>query len=64
MSVGSLRPPSALVRREVDRFDFAFTPIYRQLARCFGVTPRTAWAEASDTALDVRFGPWRVRCGV
>ncbi|MDQ6607671.1 MAG: hypothetical protein M3Z06_14135 [Actinomycetota bacterium] len=63
-TVITLRSPSALARHDVERFDFAFTPIYRQLGRWFGVTPRTAWAEVSDDALDVRFGPWRVRSGL
>ena len=43
------------------RFDFAFAPAYRQLARAFLVTPETAWVEVGDETFEARFGPWRVR---
>jgi hypothetical protein len=43
------------------RFEFAFAPAYRPLARGFVVTPGTAWVEVGDEALDARFGPWHVR---
>jgi hypothetical protein len=46
--------------RESRRFDFAFAPAYRPLARAFGVRPETAWVEVGDETLDARFGPWRV----
>lgn len=60
-TVVTLRPPAVLVPHDVERFEFAFTPIFRRLGRCFGVSPRTAWAEVSDDSLDVHFGPWRIR---
>ena len=43
------------------RFDFAFAPAYRRLARGFLVTPDTAWVEVGAEDFDARFGPWRVR---
>ena len=42
-------------------FEFAFAPSYRPLARAFRVTPKTAWVEVGDEALEARFGPWHVR---
>jgi hypothetical protein len=43
------------------RFEFAFAPAYRRLARGFLVTPETAWVEVGDEAFEARFGPWRLR---
>jgi hypothetical protein len=43
------------------RFEFAFAPEYRRLARLFGVTPANAWVEVRDSELEARFGRWRVR---
>lgn len=45
----------------VDRFPFAFAPVYRLAALPFGVTPSCALVEISDDELRARFGPWRVR---
>jgi hypothetical protein len=45
---------------ETERFDFAFAPSYRRLARAFGITPASSWVEVGDQTLQVRFGPWRV----
>jgi hypothetical protein len=43
-----------------ERFDFAFAPAYRRLARGFGITPANAWVEVGDKTIEARFGPWRV----
>lgn len=43
-----------------ERFDFAFAPTYRPLARVFGISPASAWVEIGEDELDARFGPWRV----
>ena len=43
----------------VERFEFAFDPTYRALARPFGITPAKAWVEVSDTRFRARFGPFR-----
>ena len=43
------------------RFEFAFAPDYRRLARVLRVTPETAWVEVDDETFEARFGPWRVR---
>jgi hypothetical protein len=43
------------------RFEFAFAPAYRRLARGFLVSPDTAWVEVGDELFEARFGPWRVR---
>ena len=43
------------------RFDFAFAPAYRPLARALRVTPETAWVEVGEADFQARFGPWRVR---
>ncbi len=43
-----------------ERFAFSFAPGYRRLARVFGITPTTAWADVSAEQFDARFGPWRV----
>jgi hypothetical protein len=42
------------------RFEFAFAPAYRTLARALRVTPETAWVEVGDRRFEARFGPWRV----
>jgi hypothetical protein len=42
------------------RFNFAFDPRYRTLSRPFGIKPENTWVEVSETAIDVRFGPWRL----
>jgi hypothetical protein len=42
------------------RFEFAFAPEYRRLARVFGVTPATAWIELSEHEFSARYGPWHV----
>jgi hypothetical protein len=44
----------------VERFEFAFHPKYRPLARPFGITPSKAWVEVSDTKFYARFGPFRL----
>src|SRR3954447_6976405 len=43
------------------RFEFAFSPSYRRLARGFRVTPQKAWVELGDEIFEARFGPWHVR---
>jgi hypothetical protein len=43
------------------RFDFAFAPAYRRLARPLRVNPDSAWVEVDDLTFDARFGHWRVR---
>ena len=43
------------------RFDFAFAPAYRRLARALRVTPDTAWVEVDEETFHARFGPLRVR---
>jgi hypothetical protein len=45
---------------DVERFDFAFAPEYRFLARAFGIGPATAWVDLGAEMLDARFGPWRI----
>ena len=45
---------------DAERFDFAFAPAYRRLARAFGITPATAWVEVGDETVEARFGHWRV----
>jgi len=45
---------------DIERFGFAFAPAYRMSARAFGVRPATAWVDVGRSALDARFGPWRV----
>jgi hypothetical protein len=42
------------------RFEFAFAPGYRPLARAFRVTPGAAWVDVDEDAFEARFGPWRV----
>ena len=49
------------IRRALTRFDFAFAPAYRRLARPLRVTPETAWVEVGDEDFEAHFGPWRVR---
>lgn len=46
------------------RHRFEFAPAYQLPALVLGITPRTAWAEISDTALSVRFGLWRLETGL
>ena len=43
------------------RFDFAFEPRLRHLARLFGVGPNNAWVEVEALHLVVRFGRWSLR---
>jgi hypothetical protein len=43
-----------------ERFEFAFDPTYRSLARAFAITPQKAWVEVSDTKFYARFGPFRL----
>jgi hypothetical protein len=43
------------------RFPFAFAPAYRRAAAPFGITPERAWVEVGESALEARFGRWRVR---
>jgi hypothetical protein len=45
---------------DAQRFDFAFAPAYRLLARAFGIRPATAWVHVEARTLEARFGPWRV----
>ena len=45
---------------DAERFEFAFAPTYRRLARVFGISPSTAWVEVDEETLEARFGPWRV----
>lgn len=42
-------------------FPFRFEPLYRRLARPFGVTPASARVEVGGGVLVARFGPWRVQ---
>jgi hypothetical protein len=42
------------------RFPFAFAAAYRLAGLPFGILPATAFAEVSEEALLVRFGPWRL----
>jgi hypothetical protein len=48
----------------VQRFPFRFDPVYRRVARLFGITPSRAWVDIGDRALEARFGPWRVRTDI
>jgi hypothetical protein len=43
------------------RFEFAFAPVYRRLARGFRVNPENAWVEVGEEDFEARFGPWRVQ---
>ena len=43
------------------RFPFRFDPVYRRVARLFGVTPERAWVDLGEEEFEVRYGPWRVR---
>ena len=45
---------------DIERFGFAFAPAYRLSAAAFGITPATAWVEVGRSALEARFGLWRV----
>ena len=45
---------------DIERFDFAFTSVYRLSELAFGITPATAWVDVGDSTLAARFGPWRV----
>ena len=42
------------------RFPFAFEPSHRTAARPFGIHPENAWVEVTDSALDARYGRWRL----
>jgi hypothetical protein len=42
------------------RFAFRFDPVYRRLARPFGITPERAWVDLSEEEFEARYGPWRV----
>jgi hypothetical protein len=44
----------------VQEFPFRFDRPYRLAGLLFGVTPRSAVIQVSDTELRVRFGPWHV----
>ena len=43
------------------RFPFRFDPVYRRLARPFGVTPELAWVDLGKGEFEARYGRWRVR---
>ncbi|GAB3213420.1 hypothetical protein ACQEU5_18850 [Marinactinospora thermotolerans] len=43
------------------RSGFRFDPRAARVLRLFGVRPETAWVAVGGRALEVRFGPWRVR---
>ena len=43
------------------RFGFRFDPLYRAQLAALGVTRHTAWIDADDDELYVRFGPWSLR---
>ncbi|GAA1914569.1 hypothetical protein [Nocardioides marmoribigeumensis] len=43
------------------RFAFDWDAAYRVAGLPFGITPWTAYAEVSPTALRVRYGPWSLR---
>jgi hypothetical protein len=43
------------------RFPFRFDPVYRRLARLFGVTPERAWVDLGEEEFEACYGPWRVR---
>jgi hypothetical protein len=43
------------------RFRFRFETSYKRAARLFAVTPSRAWVAVTDTTLEARYGPWRVR---
>ena len=45
---------------DIERFGFAFAPAYRLSAAAFGITPATAGVEVGRSALEARFGLWRV----
>ena len=51
---------AAAAMTDTERFDFAFAPAYRTLARGFGITPATAWVEVGGGTVEARFGHWRV----
>jgi hypothetical protein len=42
------------------RFPFAFDPVYRAAALCFGITPSTARVDVAGGELTARFGLWLV----
>ena len=46
------------------RFPFRFDPVYRRVARLFGVTPERAWVDLGEEEFEARYGPWRVRTPV
>jgi hypothetical protein len=45
----------------VPTFSFRFEPLYRTLARGFGVSPTRARVTVDDEIFEARYGPWRVR---
>jgi len=55
-----MRSSTIVAVTKIERFGFAFAPAYRWPARAFGITPATAWVDVADSALEARFGPWRV----
>jgi hypothetical protein len=61
VSSGAGRPEALeRLRDRPRRFEFAFAPGYRRVARLFGVTPARAWVAIDGAVFEARFGPWRV----
>ncbi|MBM0260597.1 hypothetical protein [Micromonospora sp. 4G55] len=45
----------------VHRSAFRFDPAFRAPLALLGVRPETSWVLVDDEALDIRYGPWRLR---
>ncbi|MBY8870340.1 hypothetical protein K7640_00595 [Micromonospora sp. PLK6-60] len=45
----------------VHRSAFRFDPPFRVPLALLGVRPETSWVVVDDDALEIRFGPWRLR---
>ncbi|MFC0006533.1 hypothetical protein [Micromonospora siamensis] len=43
------------------RSAFRFDPAFRVPLALLGVRPETSWVLVDDEALEIRFGPWRLR---
>ncbi|MGC5019175.1 hypothetical protein [Micromonospora sp. DT47] len=43
------------------RSAFRFDPAFRVPLALLGVRPETSWVVVDDEALEIRFGPWRLR---
>lgn len=45
----------------VHRSAFRFDPAFRAPLALLGVRPETSWVLVDDDALEIRYGPWRLR---